>query len=1100
MDALSDKSGGERSAAALLRRRLAAVAAGEENGLPVSRDQPAPLSFAQERVWFMEQLAPESGLANRSFALRLRGSLDTIALRRSLQEIVRRHEVLRSIVRLQEGRPWQIVRPPVEIGLPLVDLQATPAAERETALSEQLQRQAVLPFDLSRDLLLRPHLWRLGEADHVLLLATHHLAADAWSDQILWDELSTHYAAYSAGESAPLDDLPWQYGDYARWQRSAARQGANEGEIAYWKTQLAGIESLSLPLDYERPLVQAHKGAEVTQQLTPDLYAALKRLSQDNGVTPFMTFLAAFQLLLARLSGQNDVAVGAPIANRNQASTEKMIGCFLNNLVLRTDLSGDPSFVDLLARVRAVTTEAMANQSLSFEQLLNVLQPERLLNQTPLFNVFINSLTSVRTPRSIPRLAVENLPLPHSQAQFDLTLYLREFAAAQADQPPALAIGLNFDVALSAPTRAQEILAQYVQLLLQIAADAKRPIGDYTLLTPRARQLLPDPSARLDATWRGSIVEHFEAQARAAPERPAVIHGQVVWTYQQLADSVTHLAAELLARGLKRGDIVAIYAGRGAELVAAVLAVLKAGGAFLILNAGYPRRRLLQYLELARPRGLISWQTEVQILFQEWPLPDAPFYVDQIPFTPAAEKEPVKFPSLGPDDVACVAFTSGTTAVPKGVVGRHGSLTHFLPWQSDTLQLTGLDRFSMISAVNYDGWQRELFTALFVGGTLVIADQETLLAPGQLARWIAENGITFTHMTPPMAAVLSQSPPQGGLASLRYLFSLGDRLTGKTVESVRSVAPQVTIINSFGSTETQRAVSIDLITPEAEVGSTVNLPVGRAIPNVQLLVMNSHGETAGVGEVGELWIRSPHLALGYLNDEAATAARFLDDPHGRDSGSRLYRTGDLGRYLPDGRAVYLRRSDGQVKIRGHRVDVAEIEALLSAHPLVNSCAVTYRTNIRADQELAAFVVPQSGTASGRELSTYLKARLPAHMLPASYTFLERMPLTANGKADRRALSKMAADTADKPAAEMGPTNALEAALVAIWQEVLAIEDLDVHADFFEMGGHSLLGMQILARIEEDLGIKVPISLLFTWPTIALLAAELSGGQSARDIF
>ncbi len=984
--------------------------------------EPAPLSFGQERLWFLDRMEPGNTAFNMGSSLRLGGPLSAWALERAVNEIVRRHQALRATFRELEGRPVQRTLANLWVPLVGIDLSALPAAFREGEVERVAHASLGSPFDLESGPLIRTSLLRLAADRHVFVLDVHHIVSDGWSAGVMDRELITLYDAFTAGRPSPLPALPIQYGDFASWQRQWLSGAALEAQLAYWRGKLGGdLQPLDLPTDHPRPAMQSFRGGSVRLDLPAATGGALGRLARQQRSSLFMTLLAAFKILLARLAGQEDVVVGTPVAGRRHPDTEKLIGFFLNTLALRTDLGGDPTFRELLDRVRETTLGAYEHQDVPFEALLAELRPERDLSRTPLFQVFFNMLNLPPQKVRVTDLEIDWGPAPEPESKFDLTLYVSE----AGDE---IRISLVYNADLFDRPRMEELLRQYGLVLEQGAADADRRVRGISLLTAHAAARLPDPLQPLGTAWYGGVHELFLDRARRQPERPAVIDPRASWTYGELAAAVERLAAHLRAAGLERGDRVAIWAHRSAPVAWAVLGTLAAGGAFVMLDPAYPAARLTEILRLAAPRAWVAVAAagapppEVESLLAEWEVAGRLLGRVVLPgggpqaasgllagLSPWAEEAPVE---TGPGDLAFVAFTSGSTGVPKGILGLHGSLSHFLPWQCERFGLGADDRYTLLSGLAHDPLQRDLFTALATGATLYAPDPEEIFVPGRLAAWAARQGITFANLTPAMAQVLTE--PAGlpvddeepvAIPTLRYAMLVGDVLTRLDVDRIRRLAPGATCVNLYGSTETQRALSFHVVDSgsggrqEREV-----LPLGRGMEDAQLLVMNGAGRLAGVGEVGEIWMRSPHLAGGYLGDEALTAERFGVNPFTGLDGDRVYRSGDLGRYLPDGEVVFAGRLDDQVKIRGFRIEPGEIQATIGRLAGVRESVVVVREE-GGERFLAAYVVLEPGVEPGiaGRLRPFLAARLPDYMVPAAFVELPALPLTPNGKIDRRAL-------------------------------------------------------------------------------------------------
>jgi amino acid adenylation domain-containing protein len=1067
--------------------------------LRVSRERPMPLSFAQQRLWFLDLLQPNSFTYNLPSRRRFKGTLDVTVLQRSLEEIVRRHEALRTIFKTIDGTPFQVVRQESILPLPVVDLSDRSGSEREDQVRRLVADEARNPFDLTRGPLLRAKLLRLGREDHILLVTMHHIVSDGWSMEVFFRELSVLYEAFSKDRPSPLPELPVQYPDYAAWQRDWLQGEILESQLSYWRNQLRNVPTLELPMDRPRPPVQSFAGASESLVIDKDLSAALKSLCRRQRVTLFMMLVAGFQALLHRYTGEEDVVVGCPIAGRIRPEVEGLIGFFLNTLVLRTDFSGDPSFSELLARVRDTALAAYANQDVPFEKLLEELRPERDLSRSPLFQVFFNMI-NVREQRiDWHGLNVEAVPGDGLGSKFDLTVY-----AEESDGEVQLRLVYSRD--LFNHSRIKELLQQYKQLLSHVVEEPERRISSYSLLTPTGTKLLPDPVEKLSPDWMGAVHDRFARQAESSPEHPAITDPCGTWSYGELNERSNQLSHYLLARGIQREEVVAIYGHRSVAIALAMLGVLKAGAAFLILDPGYPAARLSEYVKAARPRGLIRLEPAGPLpeeLEQSLNaavrcriiLPRQKSAWTEDPLKGYATENPAV--PVGPDDLACISFTSGSTGGPKGILGRHGPLSHFLPWQADKFSLTSSDRFSMLSGLSHDPLQREIFTPLWIGASIHVPDPDDIGDSGRLSRWMMREQITFAHLTPAIGRLLIQGiEPDYRLTSLRHGFFVGDKLTWADVDSLRRIAPAVQCVNYYGSTETQRAVSYYEVpsTPRDGSQKTV-LPVGRGMPDVQLLVLNKKGGLAGVSEAGEIHMRSPHLARGYLGDENLTQARFVVNPFAGDRADRLYKTGDLGRYLPDGNAEILGRNDGQIKLRGFRIEPAEIETALTRHTNVREAVVTVYDNA-GERELAGYVVIQPGAApSVDELRAFLKISLPDYMVPSVFVFLNSLPLNPNGKVEYRALPDPQSRGARGHAEYVAARDDAERRLCRVWSEVLGVGRVGLDDNFFAIGGHSLLAAKLFARLDETFGRSLPLNVLFRAPTVRLLAEHYRAGSA-----
>jgi amino acid adenylation domain-containing protein len=1062
-----------------------------------------PLSFAQERLWFLHQLDPEGATYNMAQALALRGRLDAGALDRAFSEVVRRHEILRTVYAVREGRPFAEAGPPPARVLDRVDLAGLPAPAAE---ARRLLREAALrPFDLRRGPLVRALLVRLGPESHALLFSTHHIAGDGWSLGLWAREVEILYTAFAAGRPSPLPELPMQYADFAAWQRDRLQGGRLETQVAYWRERLRDAPPyLELPLDHPRPAFQTYRGAGASLHLPAGLADRLRALSGRHNASLFMTLLAAFALHLRRLSGQEDVLVGSPIAGRTRPEAEGLIGCFLNTLALRCDLSGDPTFLDLLRRVRGTALGAFSHQDVPFEKLLEELRPERDTSRPSLFQVLFNMLNAPHAEMELPGLELAPLGTGELFAKLDLTLYVSE--------GDGLGLDLVYNADLFDAPRMEEMLRQYSLLLEQIAARPEAPAGSYSLLTAEAAAVLPDPAASVFHPWPGAVHDLFAARARQAPEKVALVDRDGTWTYGELDRAVDRLAARLRADGISPDDRVAVYAHRGASLAWALLAILKAGAGFTLLDPIYPAPRLIDRLKMAEPRGLLWMEgagpmtrdLERFVAAQRYPcrltLPAGPVERAAAPF--ADQPLPADWPRRGPYDVASVAFTSGSTGLPKGIVQTHGSMSYFLPWHQEALGFTEADRHTLLSGLAHDPLQRDIFYCLATGGILCIPDPDRIGAPGYLAAWMAEQRVTVSNMTPAMGRLLTELPPGAPapvLEDLRVAILAGDLLTREGVERIRALAPGAVFLNVYGTTESQRALSYHTVEQDRGRRLKQTLPLGRGKTGCQILVLTPAGGRAGIGEIGEVVIRSPHLARGYLADEAQNRAKLGVNPFTGEPLDRLYRTGDLGRYLPDGDVEAAGRADQQVKIRGFRVEPGEVEAELVRAPGVKEAVVVARQRVpEGERELAAYVVAESGFMIDiPDVRERLRQSLPAYMVPTAWVVLPKLPVNPNGKIDRLALPAPEAAAAGETAG-VPPRDALERRLAAIWEDVLGIRPVGVTDDFFDLGGHSLLAARLMARIEAELGRALPLSALFQGGTVEGLAERLRAAAPEED--
>ena len=1059
----------------------------------IQEDREAPLSFVQEQLWLVDQLQPGNVAYIIGCTLEFSADLDVAALRQALTEIVRRHEVLRTTFTTRDGVPIQLIHSDAGVELRVTRLAETAVAEQEMKRAQIEVGESGDAFDLEHGSPIRFHLLDLGGGRYRLIVSAHHIALDGWSIQIFIRELGLLYTAISNGRTVDLPEPAWQYADFATWQRDELAAGALEPLLEYWRGQLeAAPPVIGLPLDRPRPAVRSFAGGSVTAVIEPSVVTGLRMLAKEGGATLFMTMLAAYKLLLLRLSGESDISVGVPIAGRTRVETESMLGCFLNTLPFRTRIDSSGSFRQLLCDVRTVALEAYAHQDVPFDLLVERLRPQRSLSYTPFFQVLFNMLNMPSAPDDLGSVRIESRDGADASAKFELTVYAQEWG-------DRIALEMVFSTDVYTRVHAEVMLRQYCELLEQIVAAPDAALGDYALLAGAAQQLLPDPTAEQSREWAGSVADLFAARAAASPDAVALVDGAAIWTYGDLDRHGNQLAHRLAELGVTGGDVVAIFAERSAALVWALMGVFKIGGAFVVLDRAYPPQRLADYVDVVRPRAVI-------VLGEAGSLPDA--LAAALDRASSAVCELPKFASVpaseqlwncastrpdvtvGPDDMAYVAFTSGTTGRPKGIIGRHGSLTHFTRWTAAEFGLNEHDRYSLLSGLAHDPLHRDVFTPLQLGACICVPAPDVVYDPTRLRDWIGESGITVAHLTPAMGQLLASSSTDVVSDTLRLAFFVGDALTRRDVARLHDVAPNVRIINYYGTTETQRAVSLYVTDRESENDRAYEVvPLGHGLPDVQLLVVTSAGKLAGIGELGEVYVRSPHIAKSYLDDDALTAERFVANPITQEIGDRCYRTGDLGRYNADGDVVAVGRADAQVKIRGFRVELAEIEATLGRHPLVSDCVVAAPTGPNGERQLAAYIVARGDAPADDELRTMLRDRLPSYMIVSSFTFLDALPLTPNGKIDRRAL----------PAPKFGVVNRARTGhakgpvhfeLVKLWQEMLHVPNIGIDDDFFELGGHSLIAAAMMERVAAIFDTKPPLSVLFEEATIRHLTNSL----------
>ncbi|HWS86516.1 MAG TPA: amino acid adenylation domain-containing protein [Pyrinomonadaceae bacterium] len=1085
----------EQTVAGLARR--VEQARGEGLGLqsppltPVARDQSLALSFAQQRLWFLDRLQPGTATYNLPAAVRLRGRLDAEALERSLGEVVRRHESLRTVFASVDGQPVQVITSFDGFRLPVHDLTAVDATERERELRRLAEEEGRRPFDLVAGPLLRALLLRAGADDHVLVLTTHHIVSDGWSSGVLLKEMCALYEAYAQGRPSPLPELPVQYADFATWQRNWLSGETLAQQLAYWKEHLLGAPPLELPTDRPRPPVHTTQGTRLSFTLPPELSEQLRRLSRREGVTVFVTLLAAFQSVLAYLSGQEDVSVGTPIANRNRKETENLIGFFVNTLVLRTSLSGDPTFRELLRRVREVALGAHAHQDLPFETLVEEMRPQRTLNQVPLFQVMFSLVPQAErgAAAELDGLTLSPLGLDSRTSKFDLTLFME-------DTPHGFTGSAEYRTDLFEAETIKRWLRYFETLLETCAANPDLRLSDLTLLgEAERRQLLVEWNGAREDYGRPSLLHRlFEEQAELTPDAMALAFEGTRLSYRELNERANRLAHDLRARGVGPDVLVGVLMERSLEMVVGLLGILKAGGAYVPFDPSYPEERLAFMFADARARVLLTQErfagrlpahaAEVVCLDSDWES-IAGGRADN----PAVE--------VSDSNLAYVIYTSGSTGRPKGAMNTHRAICNRLLWMQAAYRLTAADRVVQKTPYSFDVSVWEFFWPLLSGAGLVIAKPGGHQDAGYLVELIAEQGVTVAHFVPSMLQFFVEEPALDRCDSLRLVVCSGEELSHDLQERFFARL-DCQLENLYGPTEA--AVDVTSWTCLRDAESKV-VPIGRPIDNVQTYILNAALQPVPVGVLGELYIGGEALARGYINRSDLTAERFIPDALGGVPGARLYRTGDVARHLPDGSIQYVGRADNQVKIRGFRIELGEIEAVLRALPEVQEAVVLAREDEPGDKRLVAYVSAHPGQAlDTARLRAHLRDKLPAYMVPAAFMELAAFPLTASGKINRRALPAPQKVRSDAEADFAPPQTDVERTIADIWREALGIDRVGLHDNFFDLGGHSLLMIRVHNRLSATFARELSILNLFEYPTVDALAKFLTRTQTEDASF
>ncbi|HEX7182940.1 MAG TPA: amino acid adenylation domain-containing protein [Thermoanaerobaculia bacterium] len=1045
--------------------------------------QPARLSFGQERLWFLHQLDPASAAYNVHQAMRLTGALDPHVLASALEEIVRRHEVLRTKIVTIDGQPAQVVAEGPSEPLLLIDVSAVPAPLGTSEAGRLAEQLIHAPFVLEEGVLLRAALIRLDADNHVLVLVVHHIACDGWSINILLRELTTLYAAFAAGRPSPWPNLPIQYADFAEWQRERLQGGLLESQLSYWKGQLAGADVLiNLPADRPWPVVSSFRGRREMILVPQSAIAALRSFAQSQGATLFMTALAALGVLLHRYTNQDDLLVGSPVTNRRQPETEGLIGFLVNTVALRIGLAGEPAFPDLLARVRDTVLAADAHQDLPFEKLVDALELPRDLARTPLFQVML-AFQSLPPDEGRPGgLALTPFDVPSHRAQFELLFSL-------TDGGQWLGGFLDYRTELFEAATARRIARHFEALLDEIAHEPQRRISDLPVLTEAERHHLVWEWNDAARAYSETICLHrlIEAQAARTPNTPAATFEGRSLTYADLNSQANALARRLRALGCGPDERVGIVMERSLELVVALLATLKTGAAYVPIDPEYPRPRIELMLADSRPRVLLT-QDRLREGMSGHPGPVICLNPESLRGESAEDlPEPL-------DDrlLAYMIYTSGSTGRPKGAMVHHRGICNRLLWMQETYSLDATDTVLQKTPYSFDVSVWEFFLPLLAGARLVLARPGGHREGAYLAELIERENITVLHFVPSMLQVFLEEPAvaAGRCRSLRLVVCSGEALPPE-LERRFSERLGAVLENLYGPTE----ASVDVTSWTcSSAGERRSVPIGRPIANTRIHLLDLYGRPAPLGVTGELVIGGRNVGRGYLDRPALTAERFVPDPFG-EPGARLYRTGDLARHLPDGAIEFLGRIDHQVKIRGFRIELGEIEYALTQHGTVREVIVV-ASGPREAQRLVAYVVPLEGaTVNPGELRGWVQERLPEYMVPSVVVILDALPLLANGKVDRRALPVPDAP-AEVTAPYVAPRNAREQAIARIWAALLAVERVGIHDDYFSLGGDSIQAVRLASRINQELSADLRVQDVFKHPTIAGLAAQV-GGASAR---
>ncbi|MCZ8116908.1 MAG: amino acid adenylation domain-containing protein [Microcystis sp. LE18-22.4A] len=1051
----------------------------------VARTEDLPLSFAQQRMWFLYQMEQQNSAYNEALTIRLTGRLNIDILEQTINAIIQRHESLRTTFPVVEGKPIQKIAPSLKIKLLVINLKDISQDQIDKQIIEELQK----PFDLTQSPLLRCTLFDLGYENYILVNVFHHIIIDGWSKGILFKELSKFYQAFLSNSTVDLPELPIQYADFAVWQRQWLQGEILENQLNYWKKQLTGAPPLlELPTDKPRPATANFRGHSISFQINSELTEKLKLLSQKSGATLFMTLLAALNTLLFRYSGQDDILIGTPTANRNRQEIEPLIGFFVNTLVLRNSLEGNPTFSGLLQQARNVVLEAYANQDVPFEQVVDGLEIERSLSYNPLFQVMFALQNAPLNALELPNLKAQYLAVEQQRIKFDLSLVLEEI---ETEKGAYLEGFWEYDGDLFTPERITRMVGHFQTLLKGIVANPQQTIGELPLLTESEKQQLLVEWNQTQTSYPDHYCIHqlFEEQVVKTPDAIAVIDGEKSLTYEQLNQKANQLAYYLQNLGVKTEDLVGICIERSVLMIIGLLGILKAGAAYIPLDPNYPSERLAYMLEDSAVSVLLTQENLVDTLPNYL---GTIFCLDQDGKILDHHPQDNLLHPMTSENLAYVIYTSGSTGKPKGVLIQHQSLLNLVSWHQNAFDITTIDRVTQLAGIAFDASVWEIWPYLTAGACLAIVPPDLLTSPKQLQEWLIAKKITVSFLPTPLAETLiplDWSPN----CPLRLMLTGGDKLNDFPPTSI-----PFTLVNNYGPTEntvvtTSVKITPDLLTEKAP-------PIGRPISNTQVYILDQYQQPVPIGIPGELYIGGSGLAKGYLNRPELTDSKFIANPFSQKLSDRLYKTGDLVRYGNDGQIEFVGRIDHQVKIRGFRIELGEIETVLNQHPQVKEAIIIAREDQPGVKRLCAYVIAsQNLTVS--QLRLFLQEKLPQYMVPAFFVLLDAFPLTANGKIDRCALPQPTLELEDEAALNLSPGTEKERILAAIWQRVLGLKNISINDNFFELGGDSILAIQIIAQANQA-GLQITPKQLFSHQTIAQLATvaeRVSVNQTTQDL-
>ncbi|HXC72022.1 MAG TPA: amino acid adenylation domain-containing protein [Pyrinomonadaceae bacterium] len=1077
---------------ALLKKKGIRVPANQAIGTIAKRGGPGPwpLSFAQQRLWFLDQLEPGISAYNIPIAFRLKGTLNHAALEQSFQEILRRHESLRTSFNTSKLQPVQFVAPPATFELPVIDLTDVPFPEREAEARRRATADALAPFNLTTGPLVRISLMRLDDEDHVVTFTMHHIVSDGWSRGLVIREIATLYEAFCANRPSPLPELPVQYADYAVWQKEFLTGEVFDSHLSYWTEKLHDAPPvLNLPTDHPRPPVQTFNGASQPFQFPDGLSEKLQQLGAENNASLFMVLVGAFNALLSRYTSQEDIVVGTPVANRNKTELEGLIGFFINSLVLRTKLDGNPTFLELLARVREVTLGAYAHQELPFEKIVEALQPDRNLSHSPLYQIAFILENTPRSDVETQGLVLTPLRTEAVSSKFDLTLALAQFGSN-------LVGSVEYNTDLFERSTVERMITHYLTILEAVAADPELKLSELPLLTDEEwRHLVVECNKTETAADDVCVTQLFEEQVERSAQAIAVSYGRQQLTYEELDQRANQLAGFLRSLGVGPEAPVAICVDRCLEMVVAILGVLKAGGAYVPIDSSYPLERIAFIIGDAHAQILLTEQK----LAESFATYDGRVVCLDSDWSRIAEFGTSKVATtVSPENLAYILYTSGSTGQPKGAMISHRGLVNYLQnWCVKAYEVDKGNGAPVHSSISFDLTITGLFGSLLAGKTVVLVpESERIEGLAEVLK--TQPGFSLVKITPAHLELLSQqlTPQEASVATNGFVIG-GEALTPHAISFWQENAPHTTLYNEYGPTEAVVGCCVYKVPSGATFEGPV--PIGQPIPNTQLYILDRYLNPTAIGIPGEIYIGGIGLARGYLSRPQLTAERFIPDPFGDEQGARIYKTGDLARRLADGNVEYLGRIDRQLKIRGYRVEPGEVESVLSTHESVADAVVVPIDDGPVGKRLVAYVVFNTDAPDAMEqLRDSLRTKLPDYMVPSLFIPVLSIPLTTNGKVDLAALPPATQAMQISGREYVAPRTPVEEMLAGIWSEILKVERIGVNDNFFDLGGHSLLAAQVLSRLREVFKIDFPLIGLFEAPTVGELAGRIEKASATVE--